>query len=46
MENVSRVAIELGYLDIPAESLIDIDDICYDMFFEDDDEYDVFEEEE
>lgn len=27
MENVSRVAIELGYLDIPPEYLIDIDDI-------------------
>ena len=27
MENVSRVAIELGYLNIPAESLIDIDDM-------------------
>jgi len=27
MENVSKVAIELGYLDIPQESLIDIDDM-------------------
>lgn len=27
MENVSKVAIELGYLDIPPESLIDIDDM-------------------
>lgn len=27
MENVSRVAIELGYLNIPAESLLDIDDM-------------------
>ncbi len=27
MENVSKVAIELGYLDIPPESIIDIDDI-------------------
>ncbi len=27
MENVSKVAIELGYLNIPTESLIDIDDM-------------------